>query len=273
MVVGNNDVNFSAGANIQMLLSACLQGDWELIGRMVSTFQGANMRLKYLSRPVVTAPAGLTLGGGCEIAMHGAGCRPCGETYMGLVETGVGLIPAGGGSKELMLRLTEGIPDGLIEAGLNLQHYYIKAFENIAQARVSGSAPEAVKLGYIRKQETITMNRSRQLFEAKQTALDLSRSYKKPRPARIPVMVDNFRGLADVILYNMRKGNYISDYDVQVAKKVAFVLSGGDCPEGTFVTEQEILDREKEAFLALCGEPKTQDRIKHMLQTGKALRN
>ncbi len=273
MVIGNNDLNFSAGANIQKLLAHCRQGSWELIGQAVSAFQGLNMRLKYLSRPVVTAPTGLTLGGGCEIAMHGAACRPCGETYMGLVEAGVGLIPAGGGCKELLLRLTEGIPDGLLEAGLNLQHYCIKAFDNIAQARVSTSAQQAVELGYIRKGENITLNRNRQLFDAKQAALAIAQFYRKPRPALIPVMGENFRGLADVILSNMRQGNHISDYDAHVARKAAYVLSGGDCPEGTLLAEQEILDREKEAFLSLCGEPKTQDRIKHMLETGKALRN
>jgi 3-hydroxyacyl-CoA dehydrogenase len=273
MVVGNNDVNFSAGANIRKLLPLCRAGDWPTLGLMVSAFQRVNMRLKYLSRPVVIAPAGLTIGGGCEIAMHGAVCLPCGETYMGLVEAGVGLIPAGGGCKELTLRLTEGIPDGLLEAGLNLQHFYLKALENIAKARVAGSAQEAMELGYVRKAESISMNRDRQLWEAKQAVLGLAPLYKKPRTSFIPVMGEAFRGLAEVVLYNMRQGNYLSDYDVHVAKKAAWVLSGGDCPEGTLIPEQEILDREKEAFLSLCGEPKTQERISYTLETGKPLRN
>ena len=273
MVVGNNDVNFSAGANIRKLLPLCRAGDWPTLGLMVSAFQRVNMRLKFLSRPVVIAPAGLTIGGGCEIAMHGAVCLPCGETYMGLVEAGVGLIPAGGGCKELTLRLTEGIPEGILEAGLNLQHFYLKALENIAKARVAGSAQEAMELGYIRKAERISMNRDRQLWEAKQAVLGLAPLYKKPRTSLIPVMGEAFRGLAEVVLYNMRQGNYLSDYDVHVAKKAAWVLSGGDCPEGMLISEQEILDREKEAFLSLCGEPKTQERISYTLETGKPLRN
>ena len=273
MVIGNNGAHFSAGANISRLLAFCREGDWGTIDGMVRLFQGVNMRMKYLSRPVVAAPAGLTLGGGCEIAMHAARCQPCGETYMGLVEVGVGLVPAAGGSKEMMLRLTEGIPDGLVEAGLNLQHFYIKAFETITRARVSGSAHEAMELGYVRKRENISINKDRQLWEAKQAALAAASCYKKPEPAWIPVMGENFRALAEAILYNMRQGNYLSEYDVHVAKKVAAVLSGGECPEGTLVTEREILDREREAFLSLCGEPKTQARIAYTLETGKPLRN
>jgi 3-hydroxyacyl-CoA dehydrogenase len=231
------------------------------------------MRIKYLSKPVVTAPAGMALGGGCEIAMHGAKCQPCGETYIGLVEVGVGVIPAGGGCKEIMVRLTEGIPDGAIEAGLNLQHFYSKAFENIAMAKVATSAVEAMELGYIRKTDNISMNRDQQIWDAKQVVLGLSKFYKKSAPALIPVMGENLRGMCSSIVYNMRQGNFITDYDVHIAGKLAYILSGGDCPEGTLVTEQEILDLEKEAFLSLCGEQKTQDRIMHLLNTGKPLRN
>ena len=273
LVIGNGDINFSAGANVAKLLAVCRQADWVTLEHMVADFQGANQRLKYLARPVVAAPAGLTLGGGCEIALHAARCRPAGETYMGLVEVGVGLIPAGGGCKELMLRLTEGIPDGLVEAGLNLQHFYVKALQNIVQARVSGSACEAMELGYIRNTEQLSVNRDRQLWEAKQLALGMAPLYRKPLPPLIPVMGEALRGLAEVLLYNMRRGNYLSDYDVQVAKKVVAVLSGGECPEGTLVAEQEILDREREAFLSLCGEPQTQERIAYLLEKGKPLRN
>jgi 3-hydroxyacyl-CoA dehydrogenase len=240
---------------------------------MIADFQNANMRMKYLSKPVVSAPAGMALGGGCEIAIHAARCQPCGETYMGLVEVGVGVIPAGGGTKELMVRCTEGIPDGLLEAGLNLQHFYSKAFENIAMAKVSTSAAEAMDLGYIRKTNNISLNRDQQIWDAKQVVLGLSRFYKKPKPALIPVMGENFRGMCDSVLYNMRHGNFISDYDVQIAKKLAYIISGGDCAEGTLVSEQEILDLEKEAFMSLVAEPKTQDRIMNMLNSGKPLRN
>ncbi len=273
MVVGNHATNFSVGANVFMVLIGAQKGDWDVLEKLVEEFQSANMRMKYLGKPVVTAPAGMALGGGCEIAMHGAKCQPCGETYIGLVEVGVGVIPAGGGCKELLVRLTEGIPDGTIETGLNLQHFYSKAFENIAMAKVATSAVEAVDLGYIRKTDSISLNRDQQLWDAKQVVLGLSRFYKKPAPALIPVMGENFRGMCSSVVYNMRHGNFISDYDAHIASKLAHILSGGDCPEGTLVTEKEILALEREAFLSLCGEQKTQDRIMHMLNTGKPLRN
>jgi 3-hydroxyacyl-CoA dehydrogenase len=273
MVVGNHAANFSAGANIFKVLLAAQKGDWDVLEGLIAAFQNANMRMKYLSKPVVTAPAGLALGGGCEMAMHGAKCQPCGETYIGLVEVGVGVIPAGGGCKELMVRLTEGIPDGVIDAGLNLQTILAKAFETIATAKVATSAMEAMEMGFIRKTESISLNRDQQIYDAKQVVLGLSKFYKKARPALIPVMGENFRGMADAILYNMQYGNYASAYDVQIARKVAYIISGGDCAEGTLVTEQEILELEKEAFMSLVAEQKTQDRIMHMLTTGKPLRN
>lgn len=273
MVVGNHGTNFSAGANIFKILLGIQRGDWDILEKLVADFQNANMRMKYLSKPVVTAPAGLALGGGCEMSMHAAKCQPCGETYMGLVEVGVGVIPAGGGCKELMVRMTEGIPDGVVDAGLNLQQVYAKAFENIAMAKVATSAVEAMELGYIRRTESISMGRDQQLWDAKQIVLGLSKFYKRPNPVLIPVMGENFRGMAEAILYNMRHGNFASDYDVHVSRKVAHILSGGDCAEGTLVTEAEVLALEREAFLSLAGEKKTQDRIMHMLNTGKPLRN
>ncbi len=275
MVVANHDERaFCAGANVFAVLVAAQKGEWDLLEKSIEALQNGNMRMKYLEKPVVTAPAGLALGGGCEIAMHGARCLPNGETYMGLVEVGVGVIPAGGGCKELLVRLTEGIPDGVIEGGLNMQYHMGKAFENIATAKVATSAMEAMELGYIRKTETINMSRDQQIYEAKQIVLSLNMAgYKPPRPARIPVMGENFRGLADAILMNMRYGNYISDYDLVVSRKVAHILSGGDCAEGTYVSEQEILDLEREAFLSLMGETKTHERIMHMLTKGKPLRN
>jgi len=273
LVVGNHAANFSAGANIFKVLLLIQMGDWDVLEQMISGFQDANMRMKYLSKPVVTAPAGLALGGGCEMAMHGAKCQPCGETYIGLVEVGVGFIPAGGGCKEMMVRLTEGIPDGAIAAGLNLQNYYAKAFENIGTAKVATSAMEAMELGFIRKTENISLNRDQQIWDAKQVVLGLAKYYKKPRPVMIPVMGENFRGMAEAILYNMQHGKFATEYDVFVGKKVAYILSGGDCEEGTLVTEQEILDLEREAFLSLSGEKRTQDRVMHMLTTGKPLRN
>ncbi len=273
MVVGNHAPNFSAGANIFKVLMAIQKGDWDVLENLITAFQNANMRMKYLAKPVVSAPAGLALGGGCEMAMHAARCQPCGETYMGLVEVGVGVIPAGGGCKEIMVRLTEGLPDGVVEQGMNLQQIYSKAFENIAMAKVATSAVEAMELGYIRKTEQISLNRDQQLWDAKQVVLGLSKFYKKPQPALIPVMGENFRGMAEAVAYNLQHGKFATEYDIHVARKVAYVLSGGDCPEGTLVTEQEILELEKEAFLSLCGEQRSQDRIMHMLNTGKPLRN
>ncbi|MCF8054619.1 MAG: 3-hydroxyacyl-CoA dehydrogenase/enoyl-CoA hydratase family protein [Deltaproteobacteria bacterium] len=273
MVVANHAAQFSAGANIFKVLLACQKGDWDVLEALVAALQNTNMRMKYLEKPVVTAPAGLALGGGCEIAMHGVRCIPCGETYMGLVEVGVGVIPAGGGTKELALRCTEGLPHGVVEAGLNLQPLYAKAFENIAMAKVATSAVEAKELGLIRKTETVCMNRDQQIWEAKQMVLGLAKNHKPGRQALIPVMGENFRGIAEAVLYNMRKGNFATEYDMHVAKKVAYVLSGGECAEGTYVTEQELLDLEREAFLSLCGESRTQDRIMSMLTTGKPLRN
>ncbi|MDD4357741.1 MAG: 3-hydroxyacyl-CoA dehydrogenase/enoyl-CoA hydratase family protein, partial [Smithellaceae bacterium] len=275
MVIANHDERaFCAGANVFAVLVAAQKGEWDLLEKSIEALQDGNMRMKYLEKPVVTAPAGLALGGGCEIAMHGARCLPNGETYMGLVEVGVGVIPAGGGCKEILVRVTEGIPDGVVEAGLNLQYHMAKAFENIATAKVATSAMEAMELGYIRKTEAINMSRDQQIYEAKQIVLSLNvAGYKPPRPARIPVMGENFRGLADAILMNMRYGNFISDFDLVVSRKVAHILSGGDCAEGTYVSEQEILDLEREAFLSLMGETKTHERIMHMLTKGKPLRN
>jgi len=273
LVVANHGTNFSVGANIFQVLVAIQKGDWDLLDKLVHDFQYANMRMKYCEKPVVTAPAGMALGGGCEMAIHGAKCQPAGETYMGLVEVGVGVIPAGGGTKELMVRVTEGIPDGAVASGLNMQTYYQKVFENIGMAKVATSAMEAMELGYIRKTDGISLNRDHQIWDAKEVVLGLSKFYKKPKPAMIPVMGDNFKGMAKSILYNMRYGNFISDYDVHVVTKLADVISGGDCPEGTYVTEDWILDLEREAFMSLGGESKTQDRIMHMLTTGKPLRN
>jgi 3-hydroxyacyl-CoA dehydrogenase len=273
LVVANHGTNFSVGANIFQVLLAIQKGDWDLLDKLVHDFQYANMRMKYCEKPVVTAPAGMALGGGCEMAMHGTKCQPCGETYIGLVEVGVGVIPAGGGTKELMVRVTEGIPSGAIENGLNLQTYYQKVFENIGMAKVATSAMEAMELGFIRKTDGISLNRDQQIWDAKEVALGLSRFYRKPKQAMIPVMGENFKGMAESILYNMRHGNFVSDYDVHVAMKLADIISGGDCSEGTYVTEDLVLDLEREAFLSLAGESMTQDRIMHMLTTGKPLRN
>jgi 3-hydroxyacyl-CoA dehydrogenase len=274
MVVANHDQRmFSAGADIFAVLCAISEKQWADLEKMIAALQNGLMKMKYLPRPVVTAPAGMALGGGCEIAMHGDYCLANGETYMGLVEVGVGVIPAGGGCKELAVRMTEGIPAGVVESGLNMQYHFGKAFENIATAKVATSAREAQDLGFIRNTCLINMSRDMQIYEAKQIVLGLSKFYKPPKPAMIPVLGENMRGIAAAILQNMKAGKFASEYDLHIAMKIAHVLGGGTCPEGTWVTEQEILDLEREAFLSLCGEQKTQDRISAMLSTGKPLRN
>jgi len=274
MVVANHDQRmFSAGADIFAVLCAITEKQWVELEKMVAGLQNANMKMKYLPKPVVTAPAGMALGGGCEIAMHGDYCLANGETYMGLVEVGVGVIPAGGGCKEMAVRMTEGIPAGVVESGLNMQYHFGKIFENIATAKVATSAQEAQDLGFIRKTCMINMSRDMQIYEAKQIALGMSKFYKPPKPALIPVMGENLRGVAGAIISNMMAGKYASEYDAHIAMKIAHVLGGGTCAEGTFVTEQEILDLEREAFMSLCGEQKTQDRIGAILSTGKPLRN
>ena len=272
MVVANHGTNFSVGANIFQVLMAVQNAEWDLLDKLIHALQYANMKMKYLEKPVVTAPAGMALGGGCEISMHGQRCQPCGETYMGLVEVGVGVIPAGGGCKELMVRCTEGLPDGL-GAVLNMQPIYEKVLMNIGQAKVATSAMEAMEFGYIRRTENISLNRDHQIWDAKELVLAMAKTHKKKKPDMIPVMGENLMGVARAVLFNMKHGNYMSDYDEHVTMKLAWILSGGQCMEGTFVTEDVILDREREAFLSLAGEQKTQDRIMHMLTRGKPLRN
>jgi 3-hydroxyacyl-CoA dehydrogenase len=273
MVVANHGANFSVGANIFAVLVAVQQGEWDILDKMIHDLQYANMKMKYLAKPVVTAPAGMALGGGCEISIHGQRCQPCGETYMGLVEVGVGVIPAGGGCKELMVRCTEGLPDGVVASGMNMQPIYEKVLMTIGQAKVATSAMEAMELGFIRKTENISLNRDHQIWDAKELVLSMAKTHKKKKRDMIPVMGENLVGIAHAVLFNMKHGNFMSDYDEHVTMKLAWVLSGGQCSEGTFVTEDAILDREREAFLSLAGEQKTQDRIMHMLTKGKPLRN
>ncbi|MBN2397134.1 MAG: 3-hydroxyacyl-CoA dehydrogenase, partial [Deltaproteobacteria bacterium] len=180
--------------------------------------------------------------------------------------------PAGGGCKELMVRCTEGLPEDIIDT-VNLDPIYQKILGNVAQAKVSTSAVEAMELGYVRKTENLSLNREHQIWDAKELVLALAKAHRRKRPDMIPVMGENLMGIVHAYLFNMKHGNYMSDYDLHVTMKIAWVLSGGQCPENTIVTEDAILDREREAFLSLAGEEKTQKRIEHMLTTGKPLRN
>jgi 3-hydroxyacyl-CoA dehydrogenase len=272
LVIGNQGRHFCVGANLIALLFEAQGENWDDIETMIRTFQGANMALKCSEKPVIATPFSMTLGGGCEICLHTARIRAAAEIYIGLVEVGVGLIPAAGGCKEMLLRSLEGIPEG---AEVDLLPFFRHAFETIAFAKVSTSAKDAQRLGYLRPADTFSMNQDRLLYEAKQVALGLvAEGYTPPQP-RGDIKVLGTRAIAAVEtqLYNMKRGGYISDHDELIARKLAGVLAGGNVAPRTLVTEQYLLDLEREAFLSLCGERKTQERIQHMLKTGKPLRN
>ena len=258
LVVANDGENFSVGANLMLVLLAAQEGEWDELGAMIHAFQQANMALKYAPKPAVVAPFGMTLGGGCEIALHGARVQAAAELYMGMVETGVGVIPGGGGCKEMILRLGDAK----------------RAFELIGYAKVSSSADEARQLGLLREGDAVSMNRERLLADAKSLALVLAENYAPGVPRQdIKVGGDSTYALLKIGLYMARQGNYITEYDSVVGEKLAYVLSGGRSTEEQTVSEQYLLDLEREAFLSLCGRPETQQRMQHMLKTGKPLRN
>ncbi len=269
LVVANQGANFSAGANLVLLLVAAQEGEWDEIDLTVRAFQNAIMALKYSPRPVVVAPHALTLGGGCEIALHAARVQAAAELYIGLVETGVGIIPAGGGTKEMVIRTVDSSQSDL-ERYDRLRH----TFETIAMAKVSTSAEEARQLGYLREGDLVSMNLDRLIADAKETVLALARGYRPPAP-RTDILVDGEAMLASLKLaiHIVHSAGYISDYDAHVASKLAYVMAGGDLNPPQRVSEQYLLDLEREAFLSLCGEPKTLERIQSVLKTGKPVRN
>ena len=272
LVIGNQGGNFSAGANIMMLLMAAQEEEWDDINMMVAALQNAVMRLRYSSKPVVTAPYGLTLGGGCEIAMHGNRVRAAAETYIGLVEVGVGLIPAGGGTKEMTMRAMDAaseVPDA--DPLLFLK----KTFETIGMGKVATSAQEAKAWGFLRDIDSISMNGDRLIADAKQEVLNLALSGFVPPVERTDILVMGEAGQAamKLALHMMKRGGYISDHDELIGKKLANVMSGGNMNHQALVSERYLLDLEREAFVSLCGERKTQERIAAMLKTGKPLRN
>jgi 3-hydroxyacyl-CoA dehydrogenase len=273
MVIGNQAPNFSAGMNLMLLLVSVQEGEWEEIHQGVRTFQAANMALKYAPKPVVAAPHGLTLGGGTEICLHSARVRAAAESYMGLVEFGVGLIPGGGGTKEMLLRGMDSVPN---DPEADPFTYVKEVFETIGMARVSTSAEEARRLGYLSVRDSVTMNRDRLIADAKELALDLVRLGYRPGSPQEDVLVLGQAGFSKMKLglHLMRRAEYISDYDVVVGTELARVLSGG----GEFtapqrVSEQYLLDLEREAFVRLCGQKKTVERMQYMLKKGKPLRN
>ena len=269
LVVGNEGEHFSAGANLMLLLLEAQEGNFDEIDVMVRAFQRSTMALKLSAVPVVVAPAGLALGGGCEICLHGDRVRAAAETYMGLVEVGVGLIPAGGGTKEMLLRaVDEADTDDVFP---NVQ----AAFQTMGLGKVSTSAPDARRLGYLRAVDGVVMNRERLMAEAKAAALARAREGYQPPVLRSAVPVGGAETLAKLSLgvHLMHRAARISDHDALIGRKLAWILAGGSLPHAASVTETHLLDLEREAFLSLCGEPKTLERIGYTLKTGKTLRN
>lgn len=271
LVIGNDGANFSAGANIGMIFMAAIEQDWDEINLAIRMFQNTMMRMRYSSIPVVAAAHNLTLGGGCELCLHADFVQTNAETYMGLVEFGVGLIPGGGGTKEFALRLSDEFKDGQIE-----QAALRDRFLTIGQAKVSTSGREAFELGYLQKDKfEITMNRSRLLIDAKNKALELAdNGYTQPlRRKDIRVLGKQGLGIVYAGANSMYAGNFISEHDKKISEKLGYVLCGGNLSQPTLVSEQYLLDLEREVFLSLCGERKTLERIQSILTKGKALRN
>ena len=277
-VITNDAQNFSVGANLMLLLMAVQEEEWDDIDMVIRQFQGMTQAVKFSLKPVVVGAFGLTLAGGTEISLHAPARQPHAELYTGLVEVGVGLLPGGGGCKEMLLHALESAtsirPDGRGES-VELLEAMKKAFETIAMAKVATSAHEARALGFLSDSDNITMNRERVLSDAKARALELARSgYEAPVMRNdLPAPGENILATLKLGVYMMRQGDYISDHEVKIGNKVAEVLCGGNITPGTPVSEQYILDLEREAFKSLCGEKKTQERIQFTLKTGKTLRN
>jgi 3-hydroxyacyl-CoA dehydrogenase len=272
LVVGNQDAQaFSAGANIFMVLGAAMQQDWKQIEDLTDGLQKTLMRAKHCRKPVVTAPHGLTLGGGLEVAMHSAATRASREMYAGLVEVGVGLLPAGGGCKELVFRLLGSVPAGVhMETSAILQ----QIFQYVGMAKVSMSAEEARDMGFLRLSDGITMNPELLIRDAKATALGMANAgYRPPRPRKVAALGTLGKAQLEAGIWGFVQAGQISEHDALIGRKIAHVISGGDVAPGTLLGEQHFLDLEREAFVSLCGTEKTQARIQHMLMKGKPLRN
>ena len=268
LVVGNDAPQFSAGANLMLLLLEAQEGNWDEVDLMVRAFQRATMGLKYAAVPVIVAPAGLALGGGCEIALHGARVQAAAESYIGLVEVGVGLIPAGGGTKEMLARAVADLPPAV-----DPLPFVQRVFETIGFGRVSSSGADAKRLGYLRDADGVTMNRERLIADAKTHVLARTAGYVPPQP---PVVRAGGEGVLAALKLGVHlawRAGRISDHDALIGRKLAGILSGGAFANNGTVTEQQLLDLEREAFLSLCGERRTQERIAHTLKTGKTLRN
>jgi 3-hydroxyacyl-CoA dehydrogenase len=271
LVVGSDAPNFSVGANVMLLLLEAQEGNWDEIDIMVRAFQGANLALRDADVPVIVAAAGMTLGGGCEIALHADRVQAAAESYLGLVEVGVGLIPGGGGTKEMVARAVDGLP----VTHPDLLPFVQRVFETIGFAKVSTSAADALRLGFLGDGDGVTMNRNRLMEDAKAVALERARAgYQRPAPrAGIVVGGDSVLAALKLGIHLAWRAGRISDHDAVIGRALAHVVAGGALPHQTVVGEPYLLDLEREAFLKLCGERKTLERIQHTLKTGKPLRN
>ena len=269
LIIGNQGQNFSAGANLGLVLMYAIEQEFEEIDFMIRQFQQTVMRVRYSSIPVVVAPHGLSLGGGCEMAMHADRIQASAETYMGLVETGVGVIPGGGGTKEMALRVSQKIEMGDTELN-SLQN----AFMNIATAKVSSSAQETFDMGIMQHGDRISVNKNNVISDAKKLVLELvGGGYSKPIPKNIRVQGRGGIATFQAGIYAMKAAGKISAHDQKVVEKLSFVINGGDLSYPQMVSEQYLLDLEREAFLSLTGERKTLERIQSLLSGGKVIRN
>ena len=270
LVVSNHSSVFSAGANLGMVFMLAAEQEYEELDMAVRAFQSFTMLARLSKVPVIVAPKGLTLGGGCELSMHADGIQAAAETYVGLVEVGVGVIPGGGGTKEFAVRLSDRYRQGDVEYNALSQVYM-----NIATAKVATSAMEAKAMGIFRDSDRISLFEAQRIAQARDWVLELAQAGYTPPTQRQDVRVPGKAGMALLLagVNGMHMGNYISDHDRLIANKLAYVLCGGDLSYPQLVSEQYLLDLEREAFLSLCGERKTLERIQHMLKTGKALRN
>jgi 3-hydroxyacyl-CoA dehydrogenase len=273
LVVGNQGANFSVGANLMLMLMEAQDENWEELDLIGRYFQSSVMSLRYSAKPVVVAPFQMVFGGGCEMVLHADRVRASAETYIGLVEVGVGIIPAGCGTKEMLVRALDSIPGDMKDA--DPFPFVKRAFETIALAKVATSAEEARSFGFLREEDSISMNPDRVIADAKKEVLSLAATgYVQPQQ-RTDILALGNPALATLKLgvHLMKRAGYISEHDALIGEKLARILTGGDLNHATRVSEQYLLDLEREAFLSLIGTRKTQDRIAHMLKTGKPLRN
>ncbi len=270
VILGNQAANFTVGANLAMVFMMAVEQEYDELNASVKYFQDTVMRLRYSSCPTIVAPHGMTLGGGCELSLHADKVIAAAETYIGLVEFGVGIIPGGAGSKEMALRATENVLKDDVKLN-KLRDYFI----NVAMAKVATSAHEAFDLGYFKAhKDYVVVNKDRQIATAKRHALlMLEDGYQQPTPKKAYVMGQQALGMFLVGTDSLEKGRYASEHDKKIANKLGYVMAGGDLSEPTFVSEQYLLDLEREAFMSLMTERKTLERIEHMLKTGKPLRN